>query len=133
MAPKSVTFRRHDHLGVCAFWRFAQPFLQHYIFNVFGSCWNTLYLYLSNANINAEAVVAFAISSEPSLDCTLKLNHDPLGYDCLLAILRMLMSTRAVCRQQLGAQQRLLSQNRLKSEPVCTKEAKIAFAGWGKY
>ena len=24
--------------GVCAFWRFAQPFLQHYIFNVFGSC-----------------------------------------------------------------------------------------------
>ena len=39
MAPKSVTFRRHDHLVyVCAFWRFAQPFLQHYIFNVFVSC-----------------------------------------------------------------------------------------------
>ena len=34
MAPKSVTFQRHDHL-VCVFWRFAQPFLQHYIFNVF--------------------------------------------------------------------------------------------------
>ena len=35
MAPKSVTFRRHDHLVSV---RFAQPFLQHYIFNVFGSC-----------------------------------------------------------------------------------------------
>ena len=34
MAPKSVRFQRH----VCAFWRFAQPFLQHYIFNVFVSC-----------------------------------------------------------------------------------------------
>ena len=32
MAPKSVTFRRHDHL-VSVLWRFAQPFL-HYIFNV---------------------------------------------------------------------------------------------------
>ena len=28
--------------GVCAFWRFAQPFLQHYIFNVFGSCSYTI-------------------------------------------------------------------------------------------
>ena len=35
MAPKSVTFRRHDHLVSVLF---AQPFLQHYIFNVFGSC-----------------------------------------------------------------------------------------------
>ena len=44
MAPKSVTFRRHDTPGVCAFWRFAQPFLQHYIFNVFVSCLNTRFL-----------------------------------------------------------------------------------------
>ena len=52
----------------------------HALGGLFTSNWNTLYLYLSNANINAEAVVAFAISSEPSFDCTLKLNHNPLGY-----------------------------------------------------
>ena len=38
MAPKSVTFRRHDHLVSVLFGDFAQPFLQHYIFNVFVSC-----------------------------------------------------------------------------------------------
>ena len=70
----------------------------HALGGLFTSNWNTLYRDFSSANINAEAVVA------PSLDCTLKLNHNPLGYDCLLAILRMLMSTRVVCRQQLGAQ-----------------------------
>ena len=35
MAPKSVIFRRHDHLVSVLF---GQPFLQHYIFNVFVSC-----------------------------------------------------------------------------------------------
>ena len=50
MAPKSVTFRRHDHLVSVLFLRFAQPFLQHYIFNVFGSC-----LYRIGRGCNAHA------------------------------------------------------------------------------
>ena len=39
MAPKSVTVRRHDHLVSVLFGDLLmQPFLQQYIFNVFGSC-----------------------------------------------------------------------------------------------
>ena len=38
MAPKSVTFRRHDHLVSVRFGDLLMPFLQHYIFNVFVSC-----------------------------------------------------------------------------------------------
>ena len=46
-------------------------------------------LNLSNANINAEAVVSLNIlCSKPSLDCELILSNNPLGYDGLLAIFR---------------------------------------------
>ena len=50
-----------------------------------------LNLIVLNTNINAEAVDAFAIS-KPSCDCTLNLGNNPLGYDGLLAIFRMLRS-----------------------------------------
>ena len=49
-------------------------------------------LALNNDNINAEAVASLNISSTPSCDCTLSLNDNPLGYDGLLAIFRMLRS-----------------------------------------
>ena len=49
-------------------------------------------LALNNANINAEVVASLNISSKPSCDCTLSLNDNPLGYDGLLAIFRMLSS-----------------------------------------
>ena len=50
-------------------------------------------LNLSNANINAEAVVSLNIlCSKPSLDCELILSNNPLGYDGLFAIFRMLGS-----------------------------------------
>ena len=52
-------------------------------------------LNLSNANINAEAVLSLNIillCSKPSLDCELILSNNSLGYDGLLAISRMLRS-----------------------------------------
>ena len=49
-------------------------------------------LSLSNANINAEAVASLNISNKPSYHCTLDLSNNPLGYDGLLAIFRMLRS-----------------------------------------
>ena len=50
-------------------------------------------LNLSNANISAEAVVSLNIlCSKPSLDCQLILSNNPLGYDGLLAIFRILRS-----------------------------------------
>ena len=49
-------------------------------------------LNLSNANINAEAVASLNMSSKPSPDCTLNLSSNPLGYDGLLTIFRMLRS-----------------------------------------
>ena len=52
----------------------------------------TNYIDLSSANINAEAVAAFAISSKSFCDCKLNLSSNPLGYDGLLAIFRMLRS-----------------------------------------
>ena len=60
-------------------------------------------LALNNANINAEAVASLNISSTPSCDCTLSLNDNPLGYDGLLAIFRMLSSeTCPVTELSLG-------------------------------
>ena len=49
-------------------------------------------LKLSNANFNAEAVASLNISSKLSRDCELDLSSNPLGYDGLLAIFRMLRS-----------------------------------------
>ena len=49
-------------------------------------------LNLSNANINAEAVASLNISGKPSSNCVLNLSNNPLGYDGLLAIFRMLRS-----------------------------------------
>ena len=49
-------------------------------------------LNLSNTNINAEAVASLNISSKLSCNCTLDLSNNPLGYDGLLAIFRMLRS-----------------------------------------
>ena len=49
-------------------------------------------LSLSNANINAEAVASLNISNKPSYHGTLDLSNNPLGYDGLLAIFRMLRS-----------------------------------------
>ena len=59
---------------------------------LFTSDWLILFLDLSSANINAEALVAFKIFGKPSFDCTLDLSNNPLGYDGLLAIFRMLRS-----------------------------------------
>ena len=47
---------------------------------------------LSNTNINAEAVVAFAVPSKHFCCSTLNLSNNPLGFDGLLAIFRMLRS-----------------------------------------
>ena len=47
---------------------------------------------LSNANINAEAVASLNISSTSSCNCTLDLSNNPLGYDGLSAIIRMIRS-----------------------------------------
>ena len=50
-------------------------------------------LNLSNVNINAEAVLSLnVLRSKPSLDCELDLSSNPLGYDGLLAIFKMLRS-----------------------------------------
>ena len=49
-------------------------------------------LALHNANINAEAVASLNIFSTLSCDCTLNLSNNPLGYDGLLAIFKMLSS-----------------------------------------
>ena len=59
-------------------------------------------LVLNDSNINAEAVAAFSVANidlKPSFgsaldlsDCTLNLSNNPLGYDGLLAIFRMLRS-----------------------------------------
>ena len=53
-----------------------------------------IFLNLSNANFNAEAVASLNISSKPSdsCDCELELSNNPLGYDGLLAIFRILRS-----------------------------------------
>ena len=50
-----------------------------------------IWLNLSNANINAEAVASLNIS-RPFPNCMLDLGNNPLGYDGLLAIFRMLRS-----------------------------------------
>ena len=54
--------------------------------------WKVLELNLSDACINAEAVSTFASSHRPSYSCTFHLSSNPLGYDGLLAIFRMLRS-----------------------------------------
>ena len=51
-----------------------------------------IFLNLSNANINAEAVASLNISSKSSCNCVLNLSKNPLGYDGLLAILIILRS-----------------------------------------
>ena len=50
------------------------------------------HLDLSDAIINAEAVASFAIFGRQSCDCRLSLRDNPLRYDGLLAIFRMLRS-----------------------------------------
>ena len=52
----------------------------------------TFELALNNDNINAEAVTLLDVSSTPSCNCTLNLSDNPLGYDGLLAIFRILRS-----------------------------------------
>ena len=58
-----------------------------------GSNRSQLFITLRDTNINAEAAAAFTITTrpnEPSCDCELNLGYNPLGYDGLFAILRML-------------------------------------------
>ena len=57
---------------------------------LFTSNWSELTLTLNDTNINAVAVASVNITTGPS--CILSLCNNPLGYDGLLAIFRMLIS-----------------------------------------